>query len=597
MNNKSEYSSVKLIRHPLLWIIIWTVIIYIHVFNGDFLNWDDRFFIENKYVENLNWHNVKLLLNPVNPVETGNMYHPILFLSLSFDFYLWHLNPFGFHLSNFIMFLINIFFIYLVTMKLFNEKFIASMTALLFAIHPVHVEPVGWISARTFLLAGMFSFMSFYFFIDSFKDTYRYVRYSCSVILYICALLSQPVVMFYPVLLVFYLYYFPSGIDIKKGFYKVLSVIPYCMSVIAYMAVLYFSNAQRTCDLTDFTIYDKIFTAIVIFSRYMKLLLWPSRLCILYTVNIAESFHDYSIIISIISVLLFFSFVIYGFLKDRQLLFPLIWFAIFYMPVSNMFIFLDFSMADRYIYIASFGIYLLFSLICHRLLMRKTEILKLSIYGVLIIIISAFSVMTCNRVNVWQNSFNLWSDTVKKSPFYAYAHLGLGIEYDKKGMTDEAIREYEKVIELDPDSVKGHMNLSACYYSKKCYDMAILHSKKALTIEPSLVLARNFLYNSYTGKIKDMAGSKEKFLNISMEMDKYMLLGRKFKEEDNKDLAINEFIKALNLNPFCEQACYNLGLLYMEKGDKKKGQKFLLYLLELYPDRKEDVKKLLDDFQ
>jgi len=153
------------------------------------------------------------------------------------------------------------------------------------------------------------------------------------------------------------------------------------------------------------------------------------------------------------------------------------------------------------------------------------------------------------------------------------------------------------VIELDPDSVKGHMNLSACYYSKKCYDMAILHSKKALTIEPSLVLARNFLYNSYTGKIKDMAGSKEKFLNISMEMDKYMLLGRKFKEEDNKDLAINEFIKALNLNPFCEQACYNLGLLYMEKGDKKKGQKFLLYLLELYPDRKEDVKKLLDDFQ
>ncbi|HPZ10404.1 MAG TPA: tetratricopeptide repeat protein, partial [Candidatus Eremiobacteraeota bacterium] len=294
---------------------------------------------------------------------------------------------------------------------------------------------------------------------------------------------------------------------------------------------------------------------------------------------------------------LFFSFVIYGFLKDRQLLFPLIWFAIFYMPVSNMFIFLDFSMADRYIYIASFGIYLLFSLICHRLLMRKTEILKLSIYGVLIIIISAFSVMTCNRVNVWQNSFNLWSDTVKKSPFYAYAHLGLGIEYDKKGMTDEAIREYEKVIELDPDSVKGHMNLSACYYSKKCYDMAILHSKKALTIEPSLVLARNFLYNSYTGKIKDMAGSKEKFLNISMEMDKYMLLGRKFKEEDNKDLAINEFIKALNLNPFCEQACYNLGLLYMEKGDKKKGQKFLLYLLELYPDRKEDVKKLLDDFQ
>lgn len=597
MNNRSEYSPISLIGHPLLWIIIWTVVIYIHVFNGDFLNWDDRFFIENKYVENLNWHNVKLLLNPANPVETGNMYHPILFLSLSFDFYLWHLNPFGFHLSNFIMFLINIFFIYLVTLKLFNEKFIASMTALLFAIHPVHVEPVGWISARTFLLAGMFSFMSFYFFMDSFKGTYRYVRYSFSVILYICALLSQPVVMLYPALLVFYLYYFPSNTDIKKGFHKILSGIPYCMSVIAYMAVLYFSHAQRTRNLIDFTIYDKIFTAIVIFSRYMKLLLWPSKLCILYTVNIAESFHDYSIIISIIAVLLFFSLVIYGFFKDRQLLFPLIWFAIFYIPVSNMFIFLDFSMADRYIYIASFGIYLFFSLICYRLMSNSRRIMTLFMYGLLIIIFSAFSVMTFNRVNVWQNSFNLWSDTVKKSPSYAHAHMGLGIEYEKKGMIDEAIREYEKVIELEPDSIKGHMNLAACYYSRKCYDMSIIHSKKALTIDPSLVLARNFLHDSYTGKMKDMSGSEEAFLNMSMEVEKYMLLGRKFKEEGNKYLAINEFTKALKLNPFCEQACYNLGLLYIEKGDKEKGQKFLLYLLELYPDRKEDVKKFLDDFQ
>jgi len=218
-------------------------------------------------------------------------------------------------------------------------------------------------------------------------------------------------------------------------------------------------------------------------------------------------------------------------------------------------------------------------------------------YGLLIIIFSAFSVMTFNRVNVWQNSFNLWSDTVKKSPSYAHAHMGLGIEYEKKGMIDEAIREYEKVIELEPDSIKGHMNLAACYYSRKCYDMSIIHSKKALTIDPSLVLARNFLHDSYTGKMKDMSGSEEAFLNMSMEVEKYMLLGRKFKEEGNKYLAINEFTKALKLNPFCEQACYNLGLLYIEKGDKEKGQKFLLYLLELYPDRKEDVKKFLDDFQ
>jgi len=592
----SKDSIFKILRYPLVWIIVWTAVIYINSFNSDFLNWDDTFYVTNKYIQNLNWNNLKLIFSPVNPVEKGNIYHPVFLFSLCLDFYLWQLNPFGFHLSNFIMFLLNILFIYIVTMRLFHEKFIASVTALLFAIHPVNVEAVNWIAARTFLLAGMFSFMSFYFFLCSGDMKNRYIMYICSLTLYICALLSHPVVILYPLVIIVYLYYFRSNRGMEKWGYKILPVIPYVLSLIAYVCILFFSHAERTRNLTDFTVYDKVFTGVVIFSRYIKLILWPCNLSILYTVNIAESFRDHSIILSFILLALFLFFLIYSFFKDRKLFFPLFWFFIFYIPVSNTFIFLDFSMADRYIYIASFGIYLLFSLICHRLLVRKTEILKLSIYGVLIIIISAFSVMTCNRVNVWQNSFNLWSDTVKKSPFYAHAHLGLGVEYVKKGMTDEAIREYEKVIELDPDSTKGYMNLAASYYAKKSYDRAIINARKALTIDPSLVLARKFLYDSYMGKMKDMAGSEENFLSISGEVDKYKLLGRKFKNEGKKNLAINEFIKALTLNPFCEEACYNLGLLYIEKGNKVKGKEFLLHLAELYPDRKEDVKKILDDF-
>ena len=596
MKYLSKDSLLNLLRHPLLWIILWTAIIYVHSFNSDFLNWDDRFYVENKYIQNLNWNNVKLLFSPVNPVEKGNVYHPFLFFTISMDFQLWQLNPFGFHLSNFIMFIINIFFIYLVTLRLFQEKFIASMTALLFAIHPVNVEAVNWITGRTLLLAGMFSFMSFYFFICSFKEKNRYVIYIFSIMLYICALLSHPVVLLYPLILIVYLYYFLPNTDIKKGFYKILPVIPYCLSIVAYVSILFFSHAQRTNKLNDFTIYDKLFTGVVIFSRYIKLILWPCKLSILYTVNIAESFRDYSIIISFIVLSLFLFSLFYGFFKDRKLFFSLFWFFIFYIPVSNTFIFLDFSMADRYIYMASFGIYLLFSLICYRLLAKSKKNLTLSIYGLLIIIFLTFSILTCNRVNVWQNNFNFWSDTVKKSPFYPQAHMGLGIEYDKKGMRDEAIREYEKVIELDPDSIKGHMNLAANYYSKKLYDLSILHLRKALTIDPSLVLARNFLYASYSGKMKDMAGSEEKFLKISIEVDKYIFLGRKFKDEGNKDMAISEFMKALSLNPFCEEACYNLGLLYIAKGDKEKGKEFLLKLVELYPDREEDVKKIMEDF-
>jgi len=113
------------------------------------------------------------------------------------------------------------------------------------------------------------------------------------------------------------------------------------------------------------------------------------------------------------------------------------------------------------------------------------------------IIIICFSLNTSQRNHIWKGSLNLWIDTVKKSPYKARPHNSLGSAYFEEGMFDNAILEYRKALEIDPNSATGHYNLGRSYDKKSRLDEAISEYKKALVLKPRYALAHNNLGVDY----------------------------------------------------------------------------------------------------
>ena len=583
----------KVYNNPVVLILLLTFLIYFNSLSNDFVNLDDIYFLNDPVLQNLNWTNLKKIFNPFDNLDP-TFYHPFAFFFFSLEFQIWNANPFGYHLTSLILFMVNLFLVYTITLRLFKHKYIAVITTFLYAAHPLQAEPVCWAISKCFLFVAFFCFMSFYFFLNNiYSDKNKKLYYIFSIFLFFLALFTHPIAPGFPFLLLAYFYCFPSPFRNKKFLQKIFFLLPYFLFLALYILILFSMPMGRTVDVEGITFTNRLFTAISIFGKYFKLLLWPYNLSPLYTVNIEGYNLNYSIIFLSLFCLFYIFSLIYTFFRDRELFFPLFWFLIFYIPVSNFIIWLNFSMSDRYLYIPVFGIYLVFSILIHRLFLffkrnGRERIFNLLFYAFFIIIIVCLFTETYNQSMTWKNSFTLWSNSVRNNPNHYMAHLGLALEYDKQGLREDAISEYEKVISLEPSNTKALVNLAANYYAEGRYDDAILKLREALSIEPELSVAGELLRVLYNEKLKARAGTEKNFNYISIETGKLMEDGNKFMASGNMDKASVCFENALMINPFLEKAYCNLISIYENEPEKR--ETVMIYFFELFPDRKKEFK-------
>jgi len=594
---KSVFKNLfsRAVSFPFIIILLLVILVYCNSLGNGFLNWDDAFCINSKTTRSLDRDNLKEIFTPGNKIDSGNYYRPVPLVSLALDFYIWFSNPAGFHLSALLIFLTTLLFMYLTVIRLFDNKGIAFVTVLLFAIHPVNTEVVNWISCRFPLLGNLFSFMSFYFFI-LFIEKNKIKFFILSLVFYIMSVLSQPNSAILVMAMILYLYCFSQKIPGRSTGFKMAIVTPYFIVCGVYAFLLYFFNSSnRIGQLKEVVFYYRLLTGIDIFGKYVLLIFWPFNLSALYSVEIKESFMSYSVILSFLLIIIFTAWLLYSFFRDREICFALGWIFLFYLPVSNIFFLLDFSMADRYLYFSFFGISLAVAILFHRSVTYFSG--RKFIYLFAIIIVLILAVLSHNRNEIWKNSFIFWSDTVKKVPFHPVAHLGLALEYDRMGLRKEAIEEYKKVIALEPDNFKARINLAANYYSERYFDGAMGELKEALRIDPTFKMAGELLRLIYKEKLKEMSGSEAGFKAISFQVDKHLSKAMSSMETGNVDIAIAEFEEALALNPFCEEACYNLALLYQEKRDFEKAGNIILKFSELFPDKKKEALEIMKNLQ
>ena len=448
----------------ILLILVLGVITYFNAFANRFV-WDDRaLIIGNELIRD--WKHIPQIFTAelYRTSAPGSFYRPIQTLSYLFDYSIWQLNPYGYHFTNLLIHIVNgilVYFIILLSLRYTNKQYpIALFTALLFIVHPVHVQAVTYISGRADLLACLFLLIAFILFINGKTFLSRIV----SSLSFIFALLSKEVALIFPVVLLAWINFQrkrDSGKAVEPGL-KPASVAPFFAIAFIYvvlrMTVLRFSDKILPQDLS-LNFGTRLLTSFKTLTYYIRLLLSPFGLHAEYMVEPVRSFFTIDFLMSLAGIVVITILLVWAYRTDRILFFWGIFFLITLFPVMNV-IPINAQMSEHFLYVPSIGFFMVFTGMIYSISrLKRFHSYQWLPAVILTLIIFCCVVITIDRNADWRDEITLFQKTTESSPGSYRAHFNLGVAYYNAGLYNEAIIEFRNALELNPESIDARQNI------------------------------------------------------------------------------------------------------------------------------------------
>ncbi|MBI5203773.1 MAG: tetratricopeptide repeat protein [Nitrospirae bacterium] len=397
-------------------------------------------------------------------------YRPMVSLLFVLNYKAWGLNPTGFHLINIFAHLIAVVILYRTGLFLFadekNKELISIIAASIFAVHPVHNESVGR-AASGEVIFGLFVILALYFYL-------RENKYLSLITFFLALLSKEPAVMFPFALLILTTH--------KKGIKKgLIEIIPYFALIGVYLILRVMTLDTVLGMKVSEPVFTRILTMAVATLDYIRLLSIPYPLSLFYPARWYSSILEPKVIIAIMLLISIF-YLLFKLRKDNIMLFLLSFPFIMLLPVIwrvNTFpAGQDLSsIAERFLYVPA----MLFSLFAVAALIRlsgdkgKRYVL---IGGILIT--GIFSAITVYANRIWTTNITLFEKIVEKSPNSLLGHFALGDAYRKAGLLDEAMREWQIALQLNPNQIELFNAVGNIYFLRGDYEKAINMYETAL---------------------------------------------------------------------------------------------------------------------
>lgn len=449
-----------------------TVSIYAHTARYGFIGWDDDKDVLNKpRIRQLTASSVIHLFNPAGIFE-GQYYYeyfPVTDLTYMIE---WHFYgkdfPQGFHMDNVLLQTINVVLVFIAVLMLFNAVLLSTprhattafFVALLFAVHPLMVENVSWISGRKDLLLMMFYLLWFVFYMRS--GSKSILAFVC----FILALLSKFQAVTIPGVLAAYELLINRS-DIKTTAKK---LIPYIIILLIYVPyTMWYYHKGATAFVDNYgLLWTILFLPEALFIYFRKLLL-PFDLTPVYA---TPSFSDTGLlVVSLVFFVVLFMWILKLFQNKKFLyLFGLAWFFANFVPISNV-IPLPTKIADRYMYEAALGMFLIAALWTADVYSNRDRKRQIAVVYASLFIVLAF--LSYRQSLHWKNSYALWNYTIQLQPRSAVARNNLGVYYKDHSDIERATHEFELALSADKKFVPALWNLGIIYLNKGDYDGAL----------------------------------------------------------------------------------------------------------------------------
>jgi Tfp pilus assembly protein PilF len=543
---------------------------YIPLLNADFVHWDDDVYIvENSRVQKgVTIENIKWAFT----TTYFGFYYPLTWLSHMLDCSLFGLNASMHHLTNLLWHIANTLLLFSFFHSATKEKIKSFVLSFLFAVHPLNVESVAWISERKNLLAAFFFLLGLNLYLFYLKNP-NIRNYTLLYLSFLLGMMAKPILVTFPFALLLIDLWPLKRIKLEKNilkenkeslYEKIWFLIP--IPIFVYLTIIAQKDADALASLSYITFKDRVAGAVIALKDYIVNFIFPIKLTALYP----HLKGDYSIsvlVLSFVLILFIFALSLKYFKKNPLYLFGFLWFVINLAPVLGIIQVGDQARADRYMYIPMVG---LLSVIVFGL----NDIVDISnkkiVFGFFVTVFILFSVKTHYQCLTWKNTETLFSNMIKVSPKASQAYHNIAIVCKERGDIDGAIENYKKALEIDPCKAKSLNNLGSCYAETGDYYKAIECFKKSIECNPNLSQGYYNLGLSYEhlGDINKAIEYYQKTVELDPKKEKaYNNIGICFTKMNDFKTALYYFEKAYQLNKENPSIIFNYALANEETGN------------------------------
>lgn len=618
-------------------VIVW--IAFGQALGHEFVGYDDpRYVVQNPWVTNgLTLGGIQWAFTHVHATN----WHPLTTISHMLDCQLYGLQPWGHHLTNILLHAAAAILLFLALRKLTGALWPSLFVAAVFAVHPLRVESVAWVSERKDVLSGVFFMLTLWAYA-------RYARgngatsfwYTTVVVLFALGLMCKPTLVTVPFVLLL-LDYWPLGrsepsSSLGRGITRdtwpwlVLEKLPlFVLSAASCVATLLAQKQALAASLKP-PLGERVGNALISYAVYLGQMIWPAHLAVLYPYpegNLKVSHVILALLLLLIISAAFFTwrrkypFLLTGWLWYLGMLVPMIGIV----QVGSQ------VRADRYTYLPQIGLYILVAWGAMELFhqWRRSHV---TLTGAGLLIITALITRSYFQNSYWQDTETLWKHAtattsnnyiattnlaealfqsgrfdeaiaecqkaLKIKPDFAAAHVDLGaalVENQRggdgarrqNGAVDEAIVHYRRALQIKPDFAQAHSNLGTALLLKGQVDEAIAHYQKALEIDPNFAEARYSLGNAFLteGKYSESIADYEAAVRIRPDyFEAHYNLGRVLATIGKTGEALKELNEALRVDGNSAKVHCALGSLLGRMGHREEAVAHLVEALRLKPD-------------
>jgi protein O-mannosyl-transferase len=468
-------------------LLIVTYLVFSNSLHGKFLSWDDNVYVTgNKDIHGLGLSNLKMFFSNY---YCGN-FQPLTIFSYALEYAVAGTrSTFLYHFDNLLLHLINVLLVFFLIRLFIKNSWVAALTALLFAIHPLRVESVSWISERKDVLYACFfllSLISYHFYLRPLTPSppRPLFYYALVTLFFLLSGLSKSAATVLPLVLFLMDYLYRR----KISWMLFLEKIPLLAIALIFGILALKSQGTAIQDVPFFTVWQKILLVNYSFWRYVFMTFIPVGL---------SAYHPYPehpggvlpmiyYIAPLFTIILIAS-CIYSIRYGRYFVFACLFFFITIALVLQALPVGGASIAERYSYIPHVGVFLILSLGIVKLWELKTAFqpyFRVALVAVLAISLTGLSLVTHARNRVWNDSISLWEDIAEKYPKVMFIYHNIAMTYKDQGNSDKAFDWYSRVIYQFPSDDEAYVNRGNIYLARGNDSLAMADYNRAITINP-----------------------------------------------------------------------------------------------------------------
>jgi tetratricopeptide (TPR) repeat protein len=492
---------------------------YLNTLGAGFVYDDNYQIVGNPYLRSFRYLR-QILFTPVWSFKYAhvhtNYYRPLMPLQYLLMYKLYGPLAYVFHLANVLMEAGVVILLFAVTRKLFGSSRLAFVTAILFAVHPIHTEVVAWVASVPDLHLALFILATLWFYLDlGNTDRQRWWMFPAMCGSFFLALFSKEPAIAFPGIMMLYEHFLRPDRATFSFKQKFSRYAPLWLLTAVYLGarVALMGGLVPKIQHPKLSWYSTILSAVSLFGQYMNKLVWPVRLLMFYPASFTSSLRDPVFLCGAAWVIGLFLLCALLWKKHRVQIFGIIWMVAILAPALNSRWMPGNVFAERYLFVPSIGFCWIVAYGALALwdasIVRQRKWLQASAVTAAIAVCVLLSVRTFTRNDAWHTDLTLFLDSVQKNPNSSDLHSDLGFAYWAIHNHKAALEQWNISLALNPNSFWALNNLGMVALNDKRYTDAVPLLRRSTALNSQFTDAHLNLAETYSELAQPDEAEKE----------------------------------------------------------------------------------------